>query len=124
MAVTALASFSMDPQSLLVCVNKAASILPALSQGARFAVTLLGCGHTDVVKAFFRKPGGRPRFEHPGWRLQPGELPILEDAVANLACMVEATLAYGTHRVIIGRVLASVTGPAVPSLIYHDSDFL
>ena len=120
MAVTAATSFSMDPPSMLVCVNEGASIAQDLQEGVAFSLTLLGRGHEDVASAFSRKPSGRTRFDHGRWRLQAGELPWLEDAPANLACTAVSTLSYGTHRAVIGRVENVHLGETRPSLVYLD----
>ena len=74
MAVTAATSFSMEPPSMLVCINETASIADDLREGVAFALTLLGCGHETVATAFSTKPIGRPRFDHGRWRLTEGAL--------------------------------------------------
>ena len=123
MAVTAATSFSMEPPSILVCINHSASISQALHQGRRFGLTILGSHHQDVAAAFSRKPSGRPRFENGRWRLDPEETPWLEDAPANLSCVVEARLSYGTHLARVGRVLEVRLGPDAPSLVYRDGRY-
>ena len=124
MAVTAATSFSMDPPSMLVCVNENASLAQALREGDAFGLTLLGGGHEAIAAAFSRKPSGRPRFDHGRWRLEAGALPWLEDAPGNLACVVVRTLSYGTHRAIIGRVDGVHLGESSSSLIYRDGAYL
>ena len=124
MAVTAATSFSMEPPSMLVCINEGASIAGELVEGAAFGLTVLGCGHEAVAAAFSRKPSGRPRFDQGAWRLEAGALPWLHDAPANLACVVVRTLAYRTHRAVIGRVDGVHLGEASASLIYRDGVYV
>ena len=124
MAVTAASSFSMDPPSVLVCLNQSASIFSQLGEGASFGLTLLHRGHEAVTAAFSRKPSGRARFDHGPWRLEPGQPPWLEDAPANLGCVVEGTFSYGTHTAVIGRVRQVRLGPDAPSLTYRDGRYL
>ena len=123
MAVTSATSFSFDPPSVLVCVNERASIATWLREECEFGLTVLGGRHEAVAAAFSRKPSGRPRFDHGAWRLEPGEAPWLEDAPANLACVVECTLVYATHMAVIGRVRAARLGPDGPSLVYRDGRY-
>ena len=124
MAVTAATSFSMDPPSMLVCVNEDASIAQELQEGVAFGLTLLGPGHEAVAAAFSRKPSGRPRFDHGRWRLEADALPWLEGAPANLACVAVSALSYGTHRALIGRVDGVHLGQANASLIYRDGAYI
>ena len=123
MAATAVASFSMAPAAMLVCVNEQASIAQALSEGVAFGLTLLGRQHESVAVAFSRKPSGRGRFSHPDWRLDPEAPPWLIDSPANLACVVVRTLTYGTHRAVIGRVTSVRLGPPSASLVFHDGTY-
>ena len=123
MAVTAVTSFSATPPALLVCVNRSASICAQLSRNARFCLTLLGTQHACVAHAFSRKPGGRARFDHGSWLLEPGELPLLQDAPATVSCRVERVLAYGSHVALVGLVQGVRLGPDAPSLVYRDGSY-
>ena len=123
MAATAVASFSADPPSLLVCFNGSASIAGEFRPGMRFGVTVLARRHEEVVRAFSRKPSGRARFADRGWRFEEDNCPWLDDAVANLACEVRLCTAYATRNAVIGEVASSRLGPDGPSLIYRDGMF-
>lgn len=124
MAATAVTSFSMDPPSLLACVNKEASIAQVLQPGTRFGVTVLGRRHEEVVARFSRKPTGRPRFDDDQWRFVEDGRPWLADAVANLDCEVQVCFGYATHQAIIATVTGAHLGPLGASLIYRDGAFL
>ncbi len=123
MAVTAASSFSMDPPSILVCINGSASLAQHLEEGVDFGLTVLGVQHQALAAAFSRKPSGRTRFDHGRWRLETGKTPWLEDAPANLVCIVDRRLAYGTHLALIGRVQDARLGPDAPSLVYRDGRY-
>ena len=120
MAVTAATSFSMHPPAMLACVNRSASITAQLSSGSRFCLTLLGVQHAPVAQAFSRKPGGRARFDHGTWRLESGELPLMEDAPANISCRIEQVFAYGSHAALVGLMQGVRLGPDTVSLVYRD----
>jgi flavin reductase (DIM6/NTAB) family NADH-FMN oxidoreductase RutF len=51
-------------------------------------------------------------------------LPSLDAAQANLECVVDAMLAYGTHSIVIARVLRAKVSEAVAPLIYQDGAYL
>ncbi len=123
MAATAVTSFSMHPPSMLACVNEAASAAASLREGAPFGITLLGSEDQAVAAAFSHKPSGRIRYADPRWRLRTGTLPVLEGGPANIACVVERWLSYGSHRAVIGRVVDVELGVAGASLIYCDGTY-
>ena len=123
MAVTAATSFSLDPPSVLVCVNEAASVAAQLRSGALFTLTVLGAHHRDVAEAFSRKPAGRARFRVGAWVLPPDGPPRLDDAPANLRCRVVRELAFGSHRALVGEVEAVRLGPDGGSLMYRDGAY-
>jgi flavin reductase (DIM6/NTAB) family NADH-FMN oxidoreductase RutF len=104
-------------------VNESASITEELSRGKIFGITLLGRHHENVAAAFSRKPSGRSRFDHGSWRFEEKTVPWLDDAPANLTCVLERSLAYGTHRALIGRVASVRIGPAASSLIYRNGTY-
>ena len=124
MAVTSAGSFSMAPPSMLVSVNTSASLSPTLQIGAPLGLTVLGRQHQEVVAVFSRKPSGRTRFDTGDWRLGPDEPPWLAGASANLSCVVEAELAYGSHRALVARVLKTRLGDDGPGIIYRDGEYI
>ena len=116
MAATSVTSLSMDPPSILVCVNRAAGIRSAVTQGSPFTVNLLDREHAAVSIAF---GGGKPVAE----RFGVGQWVEGEDGVASIDCIVDAEIEYGTHSIIIGRVRgARICGEATP-LIYLDGHY-
>ena len=123
MAVTAATSFSLDPPSVLICINAAASLSAQLGPGALFTLTVLGAEHREVAEAFSRKPGGRARFAAGRWTLPPDGPPSLDDAPANLRCRVVRELAFGSHRALVAEVEAVRLGPDGGSLIYRDGAY-
>ena len=123
MAVTAVSSFSMDPPSVLVCVNRSASMSGELLDRGLFGLTLLGRQHEGVAGAFSRKPSGRPRFDQGLWRFRPDRPPWLENAPANLLCTLDGRLDYGTHHALVGRVVEVRLGPDEPGLVYRDGRY-
>src|SRR5918993_3283406 len=62
---TAVSSLSFDPPSLLVCVNRSASLHGPLACAETFAVNVLGLGNRDVAEHFMRS--GADRFEVGEW---------------------------------------------------------
>jgi flavin reductase (DIM6/NTAB) family NADH-FMN oxidoreductase RutF len=104
MAATAVTSVSMDPPSLLVCVNQATTMHGALHLGSVFCVNLLGVQHGPLCDAFGGKLAGAARFGVGEWTSDEDGVRFLADAPANIFCRLEQQHAYGTHSIFIGRV--------------------
>ncbi|MBX3595015.1 flavin reductase family protein [Sphingomonas sp.] len=124
MAATSITSLSVDPPAVLVCVNRAASLHALLVPAAPLSVSLLSRDQHEVSAAF---GGGLPRDERFGvgsWVEDASGLPALEGAQANLRCVVDALLAYGTHSIAIARVIGVRVSDTVAPLIYQDGGYL
>lgn len=124
MAATSITSLTVDPPAILVCVNRATSLHALLVPTAPLSVNLLSRDQREVSAAF---GGGLPRaerFKIGNWEESENGLPHLADAQANLSCVIDAMLAYGTHSIVIARVLRVRLTDAVAPLIYHDGSYL
>lgn len=122
MAATAVQSVTTDPATILVCVNRSASISAALEESGRFAVNMLHLCHVDLVPVFSGKLKGEERFEHGQWIEEHG-MPVLADAQAALVCEVCEVASIGSHDVIFGRVLWVDTRLDISPLLYEDGRF-
>jgi flavin reductase len=126
LTATAVTSLSADPPSLLVCVNRNASIAAALTAGAQFSVNLLAAGQQEVAEAFGgqRIARGVARFAFGGWYRSDAEVPLLSGANAAFECEVVELHDFATHHVVIGGVLdVRLADPLAPALIYHDGRY-
>ena len=121
LAVTAVSSVSVEPPSLLICVNRAASAHDAILAAGGFAVNVLAGEHTGILESFSQSARRHERFAHPDWTTATTGMPVLRSAVASFECRITERIGYGTHSIIIGDVVAahSDDGTADP-LIYLD----
>ncbi|WP_198083463.1 flavin reductase [Variovorax sp. E3] len=120
MTATAVNSLSMDPPSLLICVNHSASIHAPLIGRERFCVNVLTTEHEDLVSAFSGKLKGDARFQVGEWRNEDGGMPYLEGAQSNLFCDIVSVLPFGSHSIVIGRVTAVRVEEGIRPLIFTD----
>ena len=123
MAATAVSELSMDPPSLLICVNRTASLYAPLSSGANFAVNILHSSHETVSAACSGKLKGEARFEQGQWARSSIGPPYLKDAQASFVCRNDRQVDYGTHGIFIGEVVDVMTQGAVDPLIYIDGRY-
>ncbi|NTG45500.1 flavin reductase family protein [Rhizobium rhizogenes] len=104
MAVTSATSLCMSPPSMLVAVNRSASIHPIISDTGKFCLNLMGESHFELLECFSRSELRDRRFAQEHWHEGPDGLPILRGALASQVCTVEAAQDYGTHTIFIGKV--------------------
>ena len=122
MTATAITSVSMEPPSLLVCVNRSASIHDPLSVRGRFCINVLGTSHEDHCLDFSGRQSGEGRFSRGRWQTACG-IPYLVGGQASIFCDVDQRIAYGSHTIFIGRVIRCLVRGESEPLIYVNGQF-
>jgi flavin reductase (DIM6/NTAB) family NADH-FMN oxidoreductase RutF len=124
MAASACTSLSMDPPSIVLCVNKTASIYPILNHGKDFCINVLSGAHEALSIACSGAAKGEARFDVGDWRNDADtNTPYLGDAQASLICAVDDIHHYGTHGIFVGRVKRVHLHGDVHPLIYIDGRY-
>jgi flavin reductase (DIM6/NTAB) family NADH-FMN oxidoreductase RutF len=126
MAASACTSLSMEPPSILICVNKTASIYPILNHGRDFCINVLSGSkaHEAVSKACSGGEKGEGRFAIGDWAEDPDtRVPYLRDSQASLVCAVDAIHHYGSHGIFIGKVKRVHLHGDVYPLVYIDGRY-
>jgi flavin reductase (DIM6/NTAB) family NADH-FMN oxidoreductase RutF len=123
MVATAVSSLSLDPPSLLVCVNRTASIFPVLAPATPFCVNLLAAHHEEVAR-HCSTASGEARFGAGRWVRHVNGVPYLEDAQAAVFCIVDGGCDYGSHRIVIGRVSYLSVARDVSPLVHVDGRYV
>lgn len=122
LTTNAVTSLSLDPLLLLVCFDNGARTLPAVREAGRFAVNLLRADQAELASAFASKREQTEKFAAATHRIAHG-VPVLDDALAWLACDLTEVLTRGDHTIGIGAVTQSWTAPdaddAQPLLFYR-----
>lgn len=123
-AATSVTSLTADPPAVLICVNRSTLLHGLLVPTTPLSVNLLARDQKDVSAAFGGGTSQEERFSVGTWREGPGGLPELTGAQAVLYCVIDAMLAYGTHSIVIARVLRAEVSDTVAPLIYQDGSYL
>ncbi|MCT9008501.1 flavin reductase family protein [Streptomyces sp. NPDC054766] len=105
MTCTSLSSVTLDPPSLLVCLNTASGTLAAMRDSGAFTVNLLHARGRDAAEIFSSPV--EERFARVGWRPAPrlGQPWLEQDAFAFAECRLSATTVVGDHTVVFGEVV-------------------
>lgn len=117
---TAVCSLSTEPPSILVCVNKNASVHDAILKSRRFAVNLLSTAHREVVQRFTSRHGAE-RFAPDQWETLETGAPILVEAALVLDCELLDTHDGYSHTIVVGAVKATqlARAPDTGCLLWH-----
>ena len=124
MSATAVSEVSLDPPTMLICVNRDATLHIPLLAGVDFAINLLDAGQEQIARNCGGELRGAERFEHGDWQLSDHGPPILADAQAYFICRQEQRIEHGTHSIFIGEVLAAYSRQAVDPLVYVDGEYI
>jgi flavin reductase (DIM6/NTAB) family NADH-FMN oxidoreductase RutF len=123
MAATAVSELSLDPPSLLICVNQTASLHPPLAAGAPFAINILHHGQENIASRCSGPIKGEERFNEGTWSEGTLAVPCLAGAQASIVCRNVDRLAHGTHTVFIGDVEQVLLDGIPDPLIYIDGRY-
>jgi len=119
---TSLASVTLEPPTLLVCLNLRSGTLRAIETNGVFAVNLLHAGAQRAAEVFSTPVPDR--FERVAW--QPhgsaGVPRLVDDAFALAECRLIDAQQIGDHAIVLGEVASVAHTPAVP-LLYGERQF-
>ena len=119
---TAVSAVSLDPPSLLVCVNQAASVHPKIENVVHFNVNVLHRDQAEVATIFADRKLEAQRFVR-GWDNDCVTPPRLRNAQASILCRRIDHHRFGTHSIFIGVVEQVVMRDEVAPLVYLDGKF-
>ena len=119
---TAVSVVSMDPPSLLVCVNQAAAVHPRIENVVHFNVNVLHRDQAEVATIFADRRLEAQRFIK-GWDNDCVKPPRLRNAQASILCRRIDHHRFGTHSIFIGVVEEVVTREEIAPLVYLDGRF-
>ena len=99
---SAVCSVSLEPPTLLVCLNKQSSTRHAVAASGRFAVNVLAEGQHELAMRFATKSADK--FAGLALDSSSADLPLLQGALATLECRLTEEANGGTHSIFIGAV--------------------
>jgi flavin reductase (DIM6/NTAB) family NADH-FMN oxidoreductase RutF len=139
MTTNAVTSLSLDPRLLLVCFERRSRTLDVVRAARRFAVNILRAGDEELAAVFASKAVGPQKFaavtghrpqsgqsDEPygmvggprcGWSEEHG-VPVLDGALAWIACDLLELRPGGDHEIGIGRVLGTGAGEPGEPLVF------
>lgn len=120
MTASAVASVSLDPLMLLICVGNHLASRSAISDAGAFAVSVLAHGQERTALQFASRC--EDKFAGVGFRTDRG-LPVVDGAVAHFSCEVREEVAGGDHTIFIGEVMNCEYDATSDPLVYFGGRF-
>lgn len=120
---SAVCSVTDEPPTLLVCLNRGASVYPAFKGNGALCVNVLGAGQQAVSNCFGGKTAMHERFAAVSWSAGASGCPVLEAASVSFECRLRQRTEVGTHDVMFCEVVSVHISERAESLIYFNRQY-
>ncbi len=117
MTASSLASVSLQPPLLSVCVDHTADLHERIVAAPEFVVNILESRQEELSRRFADEH--HDRFDGIGYHLGPDGQVLLDGALAHIECERFAVYPGGDHTIIVGRVIGGDVGDGHPLLYYR-----
>jgi flavin reductase (DIM6/NTAB) family NADH-FMN oxidoreductase RutF len=117
MTANSLASVSLHPPLVSVCIEHTADLHDAIAGSERFVVNILESTQETLSRRF--ADPHEDRFDGVGYHRNPDGLILLDGALAHIECERYAAYPGGDHTILIGRVIGGGTADGRPLLYYR-----
>ena len=117
--VSAFCSVSLEPPLVLVCIEKSAGSHHAFQAGKAFVVNLLAAGQQHISDRFASRVSDK--FAGVVYRSGIEDLPVLDDALANLECVLKYSYDAGDHTIFVGEIENARISDGEPLIYFHGS---
>jgi 3-hydroxy-9,10-secoandrosta-1,3,5(10)-triene-9,17-dione monooxygenase reductase component len=117
LTTNAFSSLSLDPPLVVVCFDNSSRTLPVVRDAGRFAVNVLRAGSEDLAAVFASKRVAAEKFAATTHTEAHG-VPVLDDALAWMACELRELIPGGDHTIGVGEVIAMDPGDDGEPLVF------
>jgi flavin reductase (DIM6/NTAB) family NADH-FMN oxidoreductase RutF len=118
LTANSVASVSLEPLLVLVCVDRAAASHACIVSGGAFALSILGRTDEPLARRFAADDRAA-RFDDVAYRTEVTGSPVLEDALAWLDCRVRDVHDAGDHSIVVGEVVACDAAEGDPLIFFR-----
>jgi flavin reductase (DIM6/NTAB) family NADH-FMN oxidoreductase RutF len=117
MTASAIASVSLEPPLLLVCVWREADFHATITGCAHFALNILAEDQEALSRRF--SVDHQDRFAGCAWHPHATGAPLLDGTAGFIVCARDAAHPAGDHTIFLGRVLDGTVSSRPPLLHVH-----
>ena len=120
---SAVCSVTDSPPTLLVCLNRSASVWPIFRDNGYLCVNTLAAGHEELSTLFGGKTPMADRFAAADWHTLASGSPLLDGALVSFDCKVAQVVSVGTHDILFCEVQALVRNDETHGLAWFDRGY-
>lgn len=120
---SAVCSVSDAPPTLLVCLNRSASVYDTFKANRSLCVNTLAHDQEGLATLFGGRTPMADRFAAADWTTRDTDAPVLRNALASFDCRVTEIVESGTHDVLFCAVLSVEADHGRDGLIYFARRF-
>lgn len=117
---SAVCSVTDTPPTLLVCLNRSASVFETFKTNQVLCVNTLASKHQHLSNLFGGKTPMDERFQQGQWTTLVTQAPVLEDALVSFDCEVVQSMSIGSHDVLFCEVKAMKQSQGMNALMYFN----
>lgn len=119
MTANSMTSVSLEPPSVLVCVNRARGLYGLIKSSQAFCVHILRSNQEALARACSQTGSPETMLKGVPYRAGKTGAPIIDGALGYIECKVAATLDFGTHTIYVGEVVEVTAAEGEPLLFYR-----
>jgi flavin reductase len=120
---SAVTSVTDAPPTLLVCLNRSASVYNTFRDNGVLCVNTLAAHHEPLSRLFGGKTPMVDRFAAAQWTTRSTNSPVLDVAVVTFDCEVVKVVDFGTHDVFFCEVLTISKQTNSQALVYLNRQY-
>lgn len=124
LTVTTVCSLTLDPPTLVVCVNRSAGAHDTIQATKRVSVNFLASDHVGLAELFSSSAvKGAERFDAARWTDMASGSPAVIGALAALDCEIVKELSVGQHSVFFCEVKSARLDTEKVPLVHFNREF-
>lgn len=121
LTANAVASLSLVPPLVLVCVDRGADSHDCIRDAGSFSINVLPSDAERIARQFAELEFG-DKFDGIAHHIEISGAPVLDEALAWVDCRVHEAYPGGDHTIYIGEVLSGDARAGAP-LVYYRSGY-
>jgi flavin reductase (DIM6/NTAB) family NADH-FMN oxidoreductase RutF len=118
LTANSVASVSLEPPLVLVCVDKGSDSHDCILESGSFSINILA-GDQEKVSRRFASWDLEDKFVGVDYRTEATGAPVLTKSLAWLDCRLWASYPGGDHTIFVGEVMAGDAVDEAPLLYYR-----
>jgi flavin reductase (DIM6/NTAB) family NADH-FMN oxidoreductase RutF len=125
LTATAVCSLSVEPPTLIACVNRDASAHNPIVQSRRFCVNVVKNADMEIARCFSSRAAAdiERRFALGDWAELATGAPCLSNSLASFDCALLERHEMRSHSMFVGMVEAAAVKPDGDALLYLNGQF-